>query len=150
MILEDLAPGARRRTHTAGTTDASLLGLLDDGNHRFKVQNGRSKVNEAIVWRKRDASPLQETARPAAGTAESPARRYWLKPTNLLSGPAVTETARIRKVPGPHFEFSPPAPQSLGLPKTLPGTGSLRIFPRSAIPPASPSASARQSRRSHR
>jgi hypothetical protein len=62
MILEDLAPGARRRTHTAGTTDASLLGLLDGENHRFKVQNGRSKVNEAIVsggkWMRRDCKKL--------------------------------------------------------------------------------------------
>jgi hypothetical protein len=29
MILEYLAPGARRRRHTAGTTEAGLLGLLD-------------------------------------------------------------------------------------------------------------------------
>jgi hypothetical protein len=48
MILEDLAPGARRRRHTAGTTEASLLGLLDVGNHRVRVQNGRTKVNEVI------------------------------------------------------------------------------------------------------
>ena len=33
-----LAPGARRRTHTAGTTKASLLGLLDVENHVSKVQ----------------------------------------------------------------------------------------------------------------
>ena len=51
MILEYSAPGARRRTHTAGTTEASLLGLLDVGNHRLKVQKGSSKVNEAIGWR---------------------------------------------------------------------------------------------------
>jgi hypothetical protein len=37
MILEYLAPGARRRTHTAGTTEASLLGLLDVGNHGMKI-----------------------------------------------------------------------------------------------------------------
>ena len=36
MVLEYLAPGARRRRHTAGTTEASLLGLLDVGNHGFK------------------------------------------------------------------------------------------------------------------
>ena len=48
MILEDLAPGARRRTHTAGTTEASLLGLLDVENHRLRVQNDSPKVNEAI------------------------------------------------------------------------------------------------------
>jgi hypothetical protein len=56
MSLEYLAPGARRRTNTAGTTEASLLGLLDVGNHRLKVQNGGSKVNEAIGWRRREAS----------------------------------------------------------------------------------------------
>jgi hypothetical protein len=33
MILDELAPGARRRTHTAGTTEASPLGLLDVRNH---------------------------------------------------------------------------------------------------------------------
>ena len=36
MILEYLAPGARRRTRTAGTTEASLLGLLDVWKSRGK------------------------------------------------------------------------------------------------------------------
>jgi hypothetical protein len=31
MILDYSAPGARRRRHTAGTTEASLLDLLDVG-----------------------------------------------------------------------------------------------------------------------
>ena len=48
MILEDLAPGARRRTHTAGTTEASLLGLLDVGNHDIKVLNQGSEVKAAF------------------------------------------------------------------------------------------------------
>src|ERR1700730_13373992 len=34
-----LAPGARRRTHTAGTTEASLLSLLDVRNHPSKIPN---------------------------------------------------------------------------------------------------------------
>jgi len=33
MILEVQPPGARRRTRTAGTTEAGLLGLLDVRNH---------------------------------------------------------------------------------------------------------------------
>jgi hypothetical protein len=37
MILEDLAPGARRRRRTAGTTEASLLGLLDVKIHRIRI-----------------------------------------------------------------------------------------------------------------
>ena len=45
MILEYLAPGARRRTHTAGTTEASLLGLLDVENHILRVQKGAFEVN---------------------------------------------------------------------------------------------------------
>jgi hypothetical protein len=49
MILEDLAPGARRRTHTAGTTEAGLLGLLDVGNHEIKVLKGDSEVNPSFV-----------------------------------------------------------------------------------------------------
>jgi len=49
MILEYLAPGARRRTHTAGTTEASLLGLLDVGNHLMRVQKRRFEVNVAIA-----------------------------------------------------------------------------------------------------
>ena len=50
MILEYLAPGARRRTHTAGTTEeASLLGLLDVGNHLIRVQKRRFEVNAAIA-----------------------------------------------------------------------------------------------------
>jgi hypothetical protein len=57
MILEDLAPGARRHTHTAGTTNTSLLGLLDVRNHGIKIQNGGSKVNEAINWRRRIVLP---------------------------------------------------------------------------------------------
>ena len=49
-ILEYLVPGARRRAHTAGTTEAGLLGLLDVRNHGIKVQNGVAKVNEPIGW----------------------------------------------------------------------------------------------------
>jgi hypothetical protein len=49
MVLEYLAPGARRRRHTAGTTEASLLGLLDVGNHRFRVLNGRAHVNLSLL-----------------------------------------------------------------------------------------------------
>ena len=49
MILDDLAPGARRRAHTAGTTEASLLGLLDVGNHAIKVQKGEPEVNAAFA-----------------------------------------------------------------------------------------------------
>ncbi len=45
MILDYLAPGARRRTHTAGTTEASLLGLLDVENHILRVQKGAFEVN---------------------------------------------------------------------------------------------------------
>jgi len=54
MILEYLAPGARRRTHTAGTTEASLLGLLDDGNHGIRVLKPGSEVNAAIARTGRD------------------------------------------------------------------------------------------------
>jgi hypothetical protein len=78
MILEDLAPGARRRTHTAGTTDASLLGLLDVGNHGIKVQNGSSKVNEAIGGRPWEMPPLQDNS-PQAGIAAFLPRRSALK-----------------------------------------------------------------------
>jgi hypothetical protein len=49
MILEYLAPGARRRTSTAGTTEASLLGLLDVGNHLIRVQKRNFEVNAAIA-----------------------------------------------------------------------------------------------------
>jgi hypothetical protein len=45
MILEYLAPGARRRTHTAGTTEASLLGLLDVGIHGRRVLKQGGEVN---------------------------------------------------------------------------------------------------------
>jgi len=45
MILDYLAPGARRRTHTAGTTEASLLSLLDVETHSFRVQKGALEVN---------------------------------------------------------------------------------------------------------
>jgi hypothetical protein len=45
MILEDLAPGARRRTHTAGTTEASLLGLLDVGFHGTRILKQGEEVN---------------------------------------------------------------------------------------------------------
>ena len=48
MILEYLGPGARRRTHTAGTTEASLLGLLDVGNHGIRVLKPGPEVNAAI------------------------------------------------------------------------------------------------------
>ena len=48
MILEYSAPGARRRTHTAGTTEAGLLGLLDVGNHEIKVLKQGSEVNAAF------------------------------------------------------------------------------------------------------
>ena len=54
MILEYLAPGARRRTHTAGTTEAGLLGLLDVEHHRSKVQKGVFEVNAPFVGRKRE------------------------------------------------------------------------------------------------
>lgn len=49
MNLECLAPGARRRTRTAGTTETSLLGLLDVENHGLKVQKGVFEVNVAIA-----------------------------------------------------------------------------------------------------
>jgi hypothetical protein len=49
MILEYLVPGARRRTHTAGTTEASLLGLLDVGNHDTKIQKRTFEVNPDIA-----------------------------------------------------------------------------------------------------
>ena len=49
MILEYIAPGARRRTHTAGTTEAGLLGLLDVGNHDIKVLKHGSEVNAAFA-----------------------------------------------------------------------------------------------------
>ena len=49
MILEYLAPGARRRTHTAGTTEAGLLGLLDVEQHLSKVQKGVFEVNAPFV-----------------------------------------------------------------------------------------------------
>src|SRR5579864_3326585 len=45
MILDDLAPGARRRTHTAGTTEASLLGLLDVGIHGRRILKQGEEVN---------------------------------------------------------------------------------------------------------
>ena len=44
-----LVPGARRRTHTAGTTEASLLGLLDVGNHRLRVLKGYADVNLSLL-----------------------------------------------------------------------------------------------------
>ena len=53
MILEYLAPGARRRTHTAGTTEAGLLGLLDVEHHLSKVQKGVFEVNVPFIARKR-------------------------------------------------------------------------------------------------
>ena len=49
MNLECLAPGARRRTHTAGTTEASLLGLLDVEHHGSKVQKGEFEVNGRLI-----------------------------------------------------------------------------------------------------
>jgi hypothetical protein len=49
MILEYWVPGARRRRHTAGTTEASLLGLLDVRNHVLKIQGVRAEVNEAMT-----------------------------------------------------------------------------------------------------
>ena len=54
MILEYLAPGARRRTHTAGTTEASLLGLLDVEHHGSKVQKGVFEVNPPFGGRNRE------------------------------------------------------------------------------------------------
>jgi hypothetical protein len=48
MILEDLAPCARRRTHAAGTTEASLLGLLDVGFHGTRVLKQGEEVNTAF------------------------------------------------------------------------------------------------------
>jgi len=56
MILEYSAPGARRHTHAAGTTDASLLGLLDVGNHKARIVNHGSEVNGAI-GRKQESVP---------------------------------------------------------------------------------------------
>jgi hypothetical protein len=44
-----LAPGARRRTHTAGTTEASLLSLLDVRNHATKIPNEAIEVNVPIT-----------------------------------------------------------------------------------------------------
>ena len=55
MILEYLAPGARRRTHTAGTTEASLLGLLDVEHHGSKVQKGVFEVNAPFAAGKRES-----------------------------------------------------------------------------------------------
>ena len=49
MILEYLAPSARRRTHTAGTTEAGLLGLLDVGNHEIRVLKPPPDVNLTLV-----------------------------------------------------------------------------------------------------
>src|SRR5216683_6753976 len=49
MILEYMAPGARRHTRTAGTTEAGLLGLLDVGNHEIRVQKDGSKVNATFA-----------------------------------------------------------------------------------------------------
>ena len=49
MILEYMAPGARRRTHTAGTTEAGLLGLLDVGNHEIRVLKECFEVNAAFA-----------------------------------------------------------------------------------------------------
>ena len=54
MILEYLAPGARRRTHTAGTTEASLLSLLDVEHHDPKVQKGVFEVNAPFGGRNRE------------------------------------------------------------------------------------------------
>jgi len=48
MILEDLAPGARRRTDTAGTTEASLLGLLDVENHTGRLSKQGEEVNKTF------------------------------------------------------------------------------------------------------
>jgi hypothetical protein len=45
MILEDLAPGARRRTRAAGTTEASLLGLLDGEIHGRRILKQGEEVN---------------------------------------------------------------------------------------------------------
>src|SRR4029077_1657615 len=44
-----LAPGARRRTHTAGTTEASLLSLLDVRNHASKIPKVAIEVNVHIA-----------------------------------------------------------------------------------------------------
>jgi hypothetical protein len=49
MILEYSAPGARRRTHTAGATEAGPLGLLDVGNHELKVLKQGSQVNASFA-----------------------------------------------------------------------------------------------------
>ena len=56
MILEYLSPGARRRTHTAGTTETSLLGLLDVEHHDSKVQKGVFEVNAPFVARKHESN----------------------------------------------------------------------------------------------
>jgi len=59
MNLEYLAPGARRRTHTAGTTEASLLSLLDVGNHGIRVQKGDCEVNRYLATRGHSTSTFR-------------------------------------------------------------------------------------------
>ena len=68
MILEYLAPGARRRRHTAGTTEASLLGLLDVEYHDSKVQKGVFEVNPPFGGRNREFNRSLE----ARGGVEPP------------------------------------------------------------------------------
>jgi hypothetical protein len=46
MILEYLAPGARRRTRATDTTEAGLRSLLEVESHGSKVQKERCEVNE--------------------------------------------------------------------------------------------------------
>ena len=47
--LELQPPGARRHTHTAGTTEASLLGLLDVETHAIRVLKGFGCVNRTLL-----------------------------------------------------------------------------------------------------
>ena len=68
MILEYLAPSARRRTRAAGTTEASLLGLLDVEYHDSKVQKGVFEVNPPFGGRNREFNRSLE----ARGGVEPP------------------------------------------------------------------------------
>jgi hypothetical protein len=49
MILEYLGPCARRHTHTAGTTEAGLLGLLDVVIHGTRVLKRGCEVNPSFA-----------------------------------------------------------------------------------------------------
>ena len=134
MILEDLAPGARRRTHTAGTTEASLLGLLDVENHRLRVQNDSPKVNEAIEeggGGQPDSQPQNIHYRPEVTGSfvrdcSAPRIRAWGIDWNLPSGKDIDWGGFLKK----RKAFFTAAAKTIGAVPISSRIASMRCFPR--------------------